>query len=81
MNMKNKKYMLLFTGFFAVLLFLVSKQLKSLDLTKPSPKIINEKMETGNKDNPNARLDYEFQRTKDPKTGRVPYRIREKELR
>ena len=79
-NMKNKKYMLLFTGFFAVLLFLVSKQLKSLDLTKPSPKIINEKMATGSGDNPYARLDYEFQRTKDPETGRVPYRIREKEL-
>jgi len=79
-NMKNKKYMLLFTGFFAVLLFLFSKQLKSLELTKPNPKIINEKMATGSKDNPYARLDYEFQRTKDPKTGRVPYRIREKEL-
>ncbi len=80
-NMKNKKYMLLFTGFFAVLLFLFSKQLKSLELTKPNPKIINEKMATGSEDNPYARLDYEFQRTKDPKTGRVPYRIREKELR
>ena len=34
----------------------------------------------GTPENPNARSEYEFERLKDPKTGRIPENIREREL-
>ena len=78
--MRNQKLILILSAFSIMFLFLFRTELKNLVSTKKGPKIVDIKTSIGNKDKPYARLEYEFQRTKNPKTGRVPYRIRQKEL-
>ncbi len=76
--MNQKKLLVLISSFFlGALVFFLPQVLQKTDLSKT--KIYNE-ASLGVKDDPNARIEYERKMLADPKTGKIPEKIREKEL-
>lgn len=77
--MKKFLAILFFSSFICVSLFLFSNENED-NYSEESKEKTEKSYSIGDEDNPQARLEWEFKKLRDPKTNKIPDNIREKEL-